>query len=116
DIAAAEDNVRRIARHVRSTHGPSVLGSFGAFAGLFHLRDTRDPVLVASTDGVGSKVLLGIQLGRHELLGRDLVNLSANDVLTAGTRRSRLGPAVRWPAAQRVHPGAPGHLRHGSGV
>ena len=86
DIAAAEDNVRRIARHVRSTHGPSVLGSFGAFAGLFHLREVRDPVLVASTDGVGSKVLLGIQLGHYELLGRDLVNLSVNDVLTVGAR------------------------------
>lgn len=86
DLAAAEDNVRRIARHVRSTHGPSVLGRFGAFAGLFHLRGVRDPVLVASTDGVGSKVLLGARLGRYEVLGRDLVNLSVNDVLTAGAR------------------------------
>jgi phosphoribosylformylglycinamidine cyclo-ligase len=86
DLAAAEDNVRRISRHVRSTHGPSVLGNFGAFAGLFHLQGVRDPVLVASTDGVGSKVLLGAQLGRYDVLGRDLVNLSVNDVLTAGAR------------------------------
>jgi phosphoribosylformylglycinamidine cyclo-ligase len=86
DLAAAEDNVRRIARHVRSTHGPSVLGNFGAFAGLFHLQGVRDPVLVASTDGVGSKVLLGAQLGRYDVLGRDLVNLSVNDVLTVGAR------------------------------
>ena len=86
DLAAAEDNVRRIARHVRTTHGPSVVGTFGAFAGLFHLEGVRDPVLVASTDGVGSKVLLGAQLGRYEVLGRDLVNLSVNDVLTAGAR------------------------------
>jgi phosphoribosylformylglycinamidine cyclo-ligase len=86
DLAAAEDNVRRIARHVRSTHGPSVVGRFGAFAGLFHLQGVRDPVLVASTDGVGSKVLLGAQLGRYDVLGRDLVNLSVNDVLTAGAR------------------------------
>ena len=86
DLAAAEDNVRRIARHVRSTHGPSVLGNFGAFAGLFHLQGVRDPVLVASTDGVGSKVLLGAQLGCYDVLGRDLVNLSVNDVLTAGAR------------------------------
>ena len=41
DIAAAEENVRRIGHHVRSTHGPAVLGDFGAFAGLFHLRDVR---------------------------------------------------------------------------
>ena len=86
DLAAAEENVRRLASHVRSTHGPAVIGDFGAFAGLFHLQGIRDPVLVASTDGVGSKVLLGLQLGRYEVLGRDLVNLSVNDVLTAGAR------------------------------
>ncbi|HLZ29870.1 MAG TPA: phosphoribosylformylglycinamidine cyclo-ligase [Chloroflexota bacterium] len=86
DIAAAERNVRSIGEHVRSTHGPSVLGDFGAFAGLFHLTDVRDPVLVASTDGVGSKVLLGLQLGRYDVLGRDLVNLSVDDVLTTGAR------------------------------
>jgi len=86
DIAAAEENVRSIGEQVRSTHGPSVLGDFGAFAGLFHLKDVRDPVLVASTDGVGSKVLLGLQLGRYDVLGRDLVNLSVNDVLTTGAR------------------------------
>ena len=86
DIAAAEENVRRIGGLVRSTHGPQVLGSFGAFAGLFHLTQVQDPVLVASTDGVGTKVLLGIELGRYEVLGRDLVNLSVNDVLTSGAR------------------------------
>ncbi|HEX8969202.1 MAG TPA: phosphoribosylformylglycinamidine cyclo-ligase [Chloroflexota bacterium] len=86
DIAAAEENVRRISQQVRSTHGPSVLGSFGAFAGLFHLQGVGDPVLVASTDGVGSKVLIGSQLGRFEVLGSDLVNLSVNDVLTTGAR------------------------------
>ena len=69
DIAAAEENVRRIGQHVRSTHGPAVLGSFGAFAGLFHLQNVRDPVLVASTDGVGTKVLLGLELGRYDVLG-----------------------------------------------
>ena len=86
DIAAAEENVRRISGYVRSTHGPSVLGDFGAFAGLFHLTDVRDPVLVASTDGVGTKVLVGLELGRYDVLGRDLVNLSVDDVLTMGAR------------------------------
>ena len=86
DIAAAEENVRRIGAYVRSTHGPHVLGDFGAFGGLFHLTDVKDPVLVASTDGVGSKVLLGIELGAYEVLGSDLVNLSVNDVLTTGAR------------------------------
>ena len=86
DIAAAEENVRRIGRHVRSTHGPAVLGNFGAFAGLFHLQEVRDPVLVASTDGVGTKVLIGLELRRFDGLGRDLVNLSVNDALTTGAR------------------------------
>jgi phosphoribosylformylglycinamidine cyclo-ligase len=86
DIAAAEENVRRIGQHVRSTHGPQVLGNFGAFAGLFHLSDVQDPVLVASTDGVGTKVLLALELGAHEVIGSDLVNLSVNDVLTTGAR------------------------------
>src|ERR1051325_6027423 len=86
DLAAADENVRRIGRHVRSTHGPHVVGEFGAFAGMFHLEGVRDPLLVASTDGVGSKVLLGLQLGCYDVLGRDLVNLSVNDVLTAGAK------------------------------
>src|SRR4029077_16111100 len=86
DIAAAERNVRSIGELVRSTHGPAVLGDFGAFAGLFHLQDVLDPVLVASTDGVGSKVLLGLEFGRYDVLGRDLVNLSVDDVLTTGAR------------------------------
>jgi phosphoribosylformylglycinamidine cyclo-ligase len=63
-----------------------VLGDFGAFAGLFHLRDVRDPVLVASSDGVGTKLLLAIALRRYGVLGADLVNLSVNDVLTCGAR------------------------------
>ncbi len=86
DISAAEENVRRISRHVRSTHGPEVLGSFGAFAGLFRLPTLDEPVLVASTDGVGTKALLGAELSAYDVLGRDLVNLSVNDVLTAGAR------------------------------
>ena len=86
DIAAAEENVRRIGQHVRSTHGPRVLGNFGAFAGLFHLTDVNDPVLVASTDGVGTKVLLALECGAYDVIGSDLVNLSVNDVLTAGAR------------------------------
>jgi phosphoribosylformylglycinamidine cyclo-ligase len=86
DISAAEENVRRIGRHVRSTHGPEVLGGFGAFAGLFRLPALEEPVLVASTDGVGTKALLGAELAAYDVLGRDLVNLSVNDVLTTGAR------------------------------
>ena len=86
DLAAAAEHVRRLAGPARATHGVEVLGDFGGFAGLFHLRDLRDPVLVASTDGVGSKLLLGIELGAYDVLGRDLVNLSVDDVITTGAQ------------------------------
>jgi phosphoribosylformylglycinamidine cyclo-ligase len=87
DIRGAEENVRRIGGAVRSTHGPEVLGSFGAFAGLFQLAKLEEPVLVASTDGVGSKLLVALELRTgFDVLGRDLVNLSVNDVLTTGAR------------------------------
>ncbi len=86
DLDAAAENVRRLAGPVRGTHGVEVLGDFGAFAGLYHLRDVRDPVLVASTDGIGSKLLLGIARGAYDVLGRDLVNLSVDDVITTGAR------------------------------
>lgn len=86
DISAAEENVRRIGKAVKSTHGPQVLGDFGAFAGLFHLTNVKDPVLVASTDGVGTKVLLALEANRLEVIGRDLVNLSVDDILTTGAR------------------------------
>ncbi len=102
DIAAAERNVRSIGELVRSTHGPTVLGDFGAFAGLFHLKDVRDPVLVASTDGVGSKVLLGLQLERYDVLGRDLVNLSVDDVLTTGATAKAAKHALLESGAAHV--------------
>jgi phosphoribosylformylglycinamidine cyclo-ligase len=81
-----------IAPLVRRTYGPRVLPSHGAFAGLFRLdyderlfaRNYRDPVLVACTDGVGSKLLLAIQSGRYDTVGIDLVAMSVNDLLCCG--------------------------------
>ena len=95
-------NVARIAAHVRSTHGPGVLGSFGAFAGLFHLTSVQDPVLVASTDGVGTKLLLAAELGAYDVLGRDLVNLSVNDVLTSGATTDACARALLRARAASV--------------
>ncbi len=77
---------------VRRTYGPRVLPSHGAFAGMFRLdyrerllaRNYREPVLVACTDGVGSKVLLATQTGRHDTVGIDLVAMSVNDLLCCG--------------------------------
>ena len=75
-----------------STFGPRVCSRHGAFAGLFRLdydeallrRDYRRPVLAACADGVGTKVLLGIQTGRLSGLGIDLVAMNINDLLTVG--------------------------------
>ena len=72
--------------HVRSTYGPQVLGDLAMFGGLFRLQGYRDPVLVASTDGVGTKLKLAAWLDRYDTLGHDVVNQSVNDVLTTGAR------------------------------
>jgi phosphoribosylformylglycinamidine cyclo-ligase len=63
-----------------------VLGSLGSFAGLYALSGYESPVLVASTDGVGTKLKVALELGRFDTIGADLVNLSINDVLTTGAR------------------------------
>ena len=84
DIDAAEGLVARIADLARATRRPEVLADVGPFSGLFRLGSYRDPVLVASTDSVGTKVKLAALLGRYEGLGHDLVNHCVNDILTAG--------------------------------
>lgn len=92
DIDANDVMVDRIRTAVHRTYGPRVLPSHGGFAGLFRLdfderlfaRNYRKPVLVACTDGVGSKVLVAAQAGRLNTVGIDLVAMSVNDMLTVG--------------------------------
>jgi phosphoribosylformylglycinamidine cyclo-ligase len=87
DIEAGEEAVRLIKADAESTYIPGVLGSIGGFAGMFQLPDgLRDPVLVTSTDGVGTKLLLAQETGRLDTVGIDLVAMSVNDVLTVGAR------------------------------
>lgn len=76
----------RIRAFAAMTHGPEVLDGGGGFAGLFALTGYRDPVLVASTDGVGTKLKIAAQLGHYEGVGQDLVTLNVNDILTKGAR------------------------------
>jgi phosphoribosylformylglycinamidine cyclo-ligase len=75
---------------VKSTYGPEVLAGIGAFGGLFDaggiLREMRAPVLVGSTDGVGTKVKLAAKAGRYGPLGEDIVNHCVNDILVQGAR------------------------------
>jgi phosphoribosylformylglycinamidine cyclo-ligase len=84
DIGAAERLVGRIKELVRSAGRPEVLAGVGPFAGLFRLGQYREPVLVASADGVGTKLKLAALLGRYDTVGVDLVNHCVNDILTAG--------------------------------
>jgi phosphoribosylformylglycinamidine cyclo-ligase len=71
---------------VRSTRRPGVIGSIGGFGGCFdgNIRGYRRPVLVASIDGVGTKLKVAHQLGRHETIGEDLVNHCVNDIAALG--------------------------------
>ena len=76
----------RIKAFAALTHGPQVLDGGGGFAGLFALGEYADPVLVASTDGVGTKLKIAAQMGHFEGVGQDLVTLNVNDILTKGAR------------------------------
>ena len=71
---------------VEGTHGPEVIGDPGGFAGLYALAGLKDPVLASTIDGIGTKVLVARETGRHETLGADIVNHCANDVLATGAR------------------------------
>ena len=79
---------RRIQARVKSTHGPEVLGKVGGFGGLFapNFSGMRQPVLVASVDGVGTKLKVAFAMGRHDTVGADLVNHCVNDIAVLGAR------------------------------
>lgn len=86
DIAAGSDLVERIKPIARRTFGPGVLAGLGGFGSLFELPlgRFRQPVLVAGTDGVGTKLKLAITMGRHEGVGIDLVAMCVNDIVVQG--------------------------------
>ncbi|MBP1690200.1 MAG: phosphoribosylformylglycinamidine cyclo-ligase [Deltaproteobacteria bacterium] len=85
DIAAGDRLVRRIAALARSTRRPEIVAGVGGFAALARLpRGYRDPLLVTSTDGVGTKLRVAFALDRHDTVGIDLVAMSVNDLLTIG--------------------------------
>lgn len=85
DIDAGNALVDRIKPLVAATRRPEVMAGLGGFGGLFHLgAKYRDPVLVSGTDGVGTKLLLARQLGRHDSIGIDLVAMCVNDILVCG--------------------------------
>jgi len=92
DIEAGDRLVDLIGPMMRRTHGPRVFGTHGAFAGMFRLdyneklfrRNYRDPVLVACTDGVGTKLKLAIEMGVFDTVGIDCVAMNVNDLVVQG--------------------------------
>lgn len=89
NIDAGNRAVALMGAAVRSTYSPAVLAGIGAFGGMFDasaLQAMRSPVLVASTDGVGTKVRLAAQARRYESVGQDIVNHCIDDILVQGAR------------------------------
>jgi phosphoribosylformylglycinamidine cyclo-ligase len=86
DIDAGNAMVEAIRPLVRSTRRPGADAEIGGFGGLFDLRAAgfQDPVLVAANDGVGTKVKIAIDTGRHETIGIDLVAMCVNDIVVQG--------------------------------
>ena len=87
DIDAGNETVRRIKALARGTYSPAVLSGVGSFGGLFSLAgQPADAVLVASADGVGTKLKLAFMTGVHRTIGVDLVNHCVNDILVQGAQ------------------------------
>ena len=112
DLASADDALARVRELVASTYTPGVLKGLGAFGGLFELpQGLERPVLVASTDGVGTKTMVAMRQGAYPAIGRDLVDHCVNDILVQGARplffldyvaSSRLEPAVTAAVVEGV--------------
>ena len=92
DIHAGDAIAENIGKMARSTYGPEVLGGIGGFAGMFSMGGEvnllrgayKDPVLVACTDGVGTKLKIAFMANRHDTVGIDLVAMSVNDLIVQG--------------------------------
>jgi phosphoribosylformylglycinamidine cyclo-ligase len=104
DIDAKAAALARAKAAIRSTFTPGVLGDVGGFGGLFRpdFSGFREPVLVASTDGVGTKLKVAIEMGRHDTCGADLVSHCVNDILVQGARPLFF---LDYVATGRVEPG-----------
>ena len=88
DIDAGTEAVSRIKKHVKSTFNPGVLTDIGGFGGCFQFDKDKykNPVLVSSADGVGTKLKLAFITNRHDTIGQCLVNHCTNDILAVGAR------------------------------
>ena len=86
DIDEADRAVSQIKKFAAATVTPSVLTGIGSFGSGFHLKGWRNPVLVSSADGVGTKLKIAFASGRHDTVGEDLVNHCVNDIAVQGAK------------------------------
>ena len=87
DIDAGNDLVDKIKKDVASSHNKSVLGNIGGFAGMYEIgKNYNEPVLVACTDGVGTKVALAQEFNQVDSIGQDLVAMCVNDLIVCGAK------------------------------
>jgi phosphoribosylformylglycinamidine cyclo-ligase len=88
DVDLGNTVKRGIQKLVRETHGPEVLGKIGGFGGLFRadFKGMKDPVLVSSVDGVGTKLKIAFATDKHDTIGQDLVNHCIDDIAVVGAR------------------------------
>ncbi|MCR8644543.1 phosphoribosylformylglycinamidine cyclo-ligase [Paenibacillus sp. N1-5-1-14] len=86
DIAAGNEAVERMKKHVKSTMRPEVMGGLGGFGGLFGLNKDKyeEPVLVSGTDGVGTKLKIAFAMDKHDTIGIDAVAMCVNDIVVQG--------------------------------
>ncbi|TCM95816.1 phosphoribosylformylglycinamidine cyclo-ligase [Paenibacillus sp. BK033] len=86
DIAAGNEAVERMKKHVKKTFRPEVLTDLGGFGGLFGLNKDKyeEPVLVSGTDGVGTKLKLAFMMDKHDTIGVDAVAMCVNDIIVQG--------------------------------
>ena len=88
DIKAGEDLVNSIKDVVKETHNANVLSNIGGFGGLFSadFKEMKEPVLVSSVDGVGTKLIVAFKAGKYDTVGQDLVNHCVNDIAVCGAQ------------------------------
>lgn len=86
DIGAATKATEKIKKYARATLGPEVLSGPGFFSGMYEFTGHKNPVLVTSADGVGTKLMIANAMSRHDSVGIDLVNHCINDIFTCGAK------------------------------
>lgn len=86
DLDSAREAKRRVLEALKNARTPLAFGELGSFGGMIRIPDVRQPLLVTSTDGVGTKVLVAADAGRHDTVGQCLVNHCVNDILVHGAR------------------------------